>query len=142
MRREESCVGRQCRYDSRNDYRLKNDGLSKNVQRMTDNQAGNIHEFVSHGANVQRPKLWTQARQVGLVYSAAAATTVILISKLLVRNSKAKRLAPAYSRALHQIRVVVQKVVHGRFRPGYQRIWGGRVAVIKMRVQVRRRVRR
>jgi len=38
---------------------------------------------------------------------------VILNSKLLKRHSKAKRRAPAYSRALRQIRGVFQRIVRG-----------------------------
>src|SRR6218665_3425701 len=40
----------------------------------------------------------------------------IVNSKLLKRHSKAKRRAPAYSRALHQIRGVFQRIVRGRAR--------------------------
>jgi len=54
---------------------------------------------------------------------------VIVISRLLKRHSKAKHRATAYSRTLHQIRGVVQRIVHGRFRSGCQRVSGGRVAV-------------
>src|SRR6218665_337519 len=39
---------------------------------------------------------------------------VIVNSKLLKRHSKAKRRAPAYSRALRQIRGVFQRIVRGR----------------------------
>src|SRR6218665_3216225 len=51
---------------------------------------------------------------------------VILIvnSKLLKRHSEAKRRAPAYSRALRQIRGVFQRIVRGRFRSGCQRVRG------------------
>src|SRR6218665_1143764 len=41
---------------------------------------------------------------------------VIVNSKLLKRHSKAKRRAPAYSRALRQIRGVFQRIVRGRLR--------------------------
>jgi len=37
---------------------------------------------------------------------------VIVNSKLLKRHSKAKRRAPAYSRVLHQIRGVFQRIVN------------------------------
>ena len=43
---------------------------------------------------------------------------VIVISKLLKRHSKAKRRAPAYSRALRQIIKVFQRIVRGGFRSG------------------------
>jgi len=46
----------------------------------------------------------------------------IVNSKLLKRHSKAKRMAPAYSRALGQIRGVIQRIVRGRLRPGCQRV--------------------
>ena len=46
---------------------------------------------------------------------------VIVISKLLKPHSKAKRRAPAYSRALRQIRGVFQRIVRGRLRPGLQK---------------------
>ena len=54
---------------------------------------------------------------------------VVVVSKLLERHSKAKRWAPAYSRALRQIRGVVQRIVHGRLRSGFQRVRGGRLGV-------------
>jgi len=44
---------------------------------------------------------------------------VIVISKLLAL--KTKRRAPAYSRAILQIRGVVQRIVHGRLRSDCQR---------------------
>ena len=47
--------------------------------------------------------------------------------KLLKRHSKAKRRAPAYSRALRQIRGVFQRRVRGRLRSGCQRVKGGRL---------------
>src|ERR1043165_6708590 len=49
---------------------------------------------------------------------------VIVISKLLKRHSKAKRRAPAYSRALRLVRGVVQRIVRGRSESGFQRIRG------------------
>jgi len=54
---------------------------------------------------------------------------VIVNSKLLKRHSNAKRRAPAYSRALRQIRVVVHRIVHGRLRSGCQRVREGRLGV-------------
>src|SRR6218665_2964562 len=42
---------------------------------------------------------------------------VIVISKLLKRHSKAKRRAPAYLRALRQIRGVFQRIVRGGSGP-------------------------
>jgi len=42
---------------------------------------------------------------------------------------KAKRKAPAYSRALQRIKGVVQKVAYGKFRSDFQRVRGDRVAV-------------
>src|SRR6218665_2733311 len=45
---------------------------------------------------------------------------VIVNSKLLKRHSKAKRRAPAYSRALRQIRGVFQRIVRGRLRSVFQ----------------------
>src|SRR6218665_3987562 len=47
---------------------------------------------------------------------------VIVNSKLLKRHSKAKRRAPAYSRALRQIRGVFQRIVRGRPRSVFQRV--------------------
>src|SRR6218665_926037 len=47
---------------------------------------------------------------------------VMVNSKLLKRHSKAKRRAPAYSRALPQIRGVIQRMVRGRLRSGCQRV--------------------
>src|SRR6218665_2700663 len=47
---------------------------------------------------------------------------VIVNSKLLKRHSKAKRRAPAYSRALRQIREVFQRIVRGRLRSVFQRV--------------------
>src|SRR6218665_2632621 len=47
---------------------------------------------------------------------------IIVISKLLKRHSKAKRRAPAYSRALRQIRGVFQRIVRGRLRSVFQRV--------------------
>src|SRR6218665_2347211 len=47
---------------------------------------------------------------------------VIVNSKLLKRHSKAKRRAPAYSRALRQIRGVFQRIVRGRLRSVFQRV--------------------
>ena len=43
---------------------------------------------------------------------------IIVISKLLKRHSKAKCMAPAYSRALRQIRGVVQRIVRGKIGSG------------------------
>src|SRR6218665_2180646 len=54
---------------------------------------------------------------------------VIVNSKLLKRHSKAKRRAPAYSRALRQIRGVFQRIVRGKFRSGRQTVRGGRLDV-------------
>ena len=45
---------------------------------------------------------------------------VIVNSKLLKHHSKAKRRAPAYSRALRQIRGVFQRIVRGRLRSVFQ----------------------
>ena len=50
---------------------------------------------------------------------------VIVISKLLKRHSKAKRKAPAYSRALHLVRGVVQKSGPRRSESGFQWIREG-----------------
>src|SRR6218665_3895714 len=47
---------------------------------------------------------------------------VIVNSKLLKRHLKAKRRAPAYSRALRQIRGVFQRIVRGRLRSVFQRV--------------------
>src|SRR6218665_1733732 len=47
---------------------------------------------------------------------------VIVNSKFLKRHSKAKRRAPAYSRALRQIRRVFIAIVRGRLRSGCQRV--------------------
>src|SRR6218665_820741 len=47
-------------------------------------------------------------------------TIVIVNFKLLKRHSKAKRRAPAYSRALRQIRGVFQRIVRGRLRSVFQ----------------------
>src|SRR6218665_2641548 len=47
---------------------------------------------------------------------------VIVNSKLLKRHSKAKRRAPAYSRALRQIRGVFLRIVRGRLRSGCQNV--------------------
>ena len=47
---------------------------------------------------------------VSLLKHYAYIATVIINSKLLKRHSKAKRRAPAYSRALRQIRGVFQKI--------------------------------
>ena len=52
---------------------------------------------------------------------------VIVISKLLKRQSRTKRRAPAYSRVLRQIRGVVHRIVHGRLRAGCQRVRGSRL---------------
>src|SRR6218665_259084 len=49
---------------------------------------------------------------------------VIVNSKFLKRHSKAKRRAPAYSRALHQIRGVFQRIVRGRLRSGFHMVKG------------------
>src|SRR6218665_2046097 len=54
---------------------------------------------------------------------------VIVNSKLLKRHSKAKRRAPAYSRALRQIRGVFQRIVRGKLRSGCQKVRGGRLGV-------------
>jgi len=54
---------------------------------------------------------------------------VIVIYKFLKRHTKAKRRAPAYSRALRQIRGIVQRIVLGRLRSGFQRVRGGRLTV-------------
>jgi len=42
--------------------------------------------------------------------------------KLLKHYSKAKHREPPYSWALHHIRGIVQRIVHGRFRSGCQRV--------------------
>src|SRR6218665_912704 len=47
---------------------------------------------------------------------------VIVNSKLLKRLLKAKRRAPAYSRALRQIRGVFQRIVRGRLWSVFQRV--------------------
>ena len=47
---------------------------------------------------------------------------VIINSKLLKRHLKAKCRAPAYSRALRQIRGVFQRIVRGRLRSVFQRV--------------------
>ena len=54
---------------------------------------------------------------------------VIVNSKLLKRHSKAKRRAPAYSRALRQIRGVFQRIVRGKLRFGCQKVRRGRLGV-------------
>src|SRR6218665_627929 len=54
---------------------------------------------------------------------------VIVNSKLLKRHSKAKRRAPAYSRALRQIRGIFQRIVRGKLRSGCQEVRGGRLGV-------------
>ena len=54
---------------------------------------------------------------------------VIVNSKLLERHSKAKRRAPAYSRALRQIKGVFQRIVRGKLRSGCQKVRGGRLGV-------------
>ena len=54
---------------------------------------------------------------------------VIVNSKLLKRRTKAKRRAPAYSRALRQIRGVFQRIVRGKLRSGCQKVRGGRLGV-------------
>ena len=54
---------------------------------------------------------------------------IIVISKLSTHHSKAKSRAPAYSRALRQIRGTVQRIVRGRFKSGCQRVRGGRLGV-------------
>ena len=54
---------------------------------------------------------------------------VIVNSKFLKRHSEAKRRAPAYSLALHQIRWVFQRIVRGKLRSGCQRVRGGRLEV-------------
>ena len=56
----------------------------------------------------------------------ALTRTLIVISKLLKRQSKSKCRAPAYSQALRQIRGVVQRRVHGRFTSGCHRVRGGK----------------
>src|SRR6218665_2994317 len=66
------------------------------------------------------PKDWGKAIIVPLHKKGDRA--VIVISKLLKRHSKAKRRAPAYSRALRQIRGVFQRIVRGRLRSGCQRV--------------------
>ena len=62
-------------------------------------------------------------------FSAHSGTDIIVISKLLKRHSKAKRRAPSYSRALRQIKGVVQRIVRWRLRSGCQRVRGGRLDV-------------
>ena len=59
-----------------------------------------------------------------------AMLTRIVISEFLERNSKAKHTrAKAYSRALRQIKGVVQSVVHGKITSDFERVRGDRVAV-------------
>ena len=61
-----------------------------------------------------------------------SSSIVIVNSKLLKRHSKAKRRAPAYSRALRQIRRVFQRIVRGKLRSGCQGVRGlrgGRLGV-------------
>jgi len=68
---------------------------------------------------------------------------VVVISTLLKRHSKAKRRAPAYSRALRQIGGIIQRIVCGRLRSGCQRVrWGSRLAVKAGARVIRRRVGR
>jgi len=62
-------------------------------------------------------------------FSAHSGTDIIVISKLLKRHSKAKRRAPSYSRALRQIRGVVQRVVCGEAQVRLQGVRGGRLGV-------------
>ena len=52
---------------------------------------------------------------------------VIVISKLLKRQSKAKRREPAYSLAMWQIKRVVNKVVQDKLRSDFQRARGEKV---------------
>jgi len=63
-------------------------------------------------------------------------TIVIMISKLLKHLSKIKRRAPAYSRALRQIRGVVQSIVNGSVRSGWQWVRGGRLTVKNRKMDV------
>ena len=66
---------------------------------------------------------------------------VIVNSKLLKRHSKAKRRAPAYSRALRQIRGVFQRIVRGRLvAEGHNgraiSTWNGQIVERMMRAMV------
>ena len=61
-------------------------------------------------------------------YSKVRHSRVIVISNLLKGRSKVKRRAPAYSRALRQIREVFQRIVRGKLRSGCQKVRGGRLA--------------
>jgi len=59
------------------------------------------------------------ARQQGITAGSVKYTVVVIvISKPLKRHTKAKRRATAYSPALRQIRVIVQRIVRGRLRSG------------------------
>ena len=72
---------------------------------------------------------WQGTCQPFAAYYHFSPLIVIIISKLLKCHSNAKRRAPAYSRALRQIRVVVHRIVHGRLRSGCQRVREGRLIV-------------
>ena len=55
---------------------------------------------------------------------------IIVISEFLEHHSKAKSTRTSdYSRALRQIKLVVQRIVCGKLRSGFQRVRGNRVAV-------------
>src|SRR6218665_835500 len=58
---------------------------------------------------------------LGLQATSTSQVGLIVISKCLKRHSQEKRRAPAYSRALHQLRGVVQTIVHERLKSGCQR---------------------
>src|SRR6218665_269839 len=66
--------------------------------------------------------IWLESFSVGGVARVGPRVIVIVNSKLLKRHSKAKRRAPAYSRALRQIRGVFQRIVRGRLRSVFQRV--------------------
>ena len=74
---------------------------------------------------------WTQEydQEEGLYQKTIVIVIVVVNSKLLKRHSKAKRRAPAYSRALRQIKGVFQRIVRGKFRSGCQKVRGGRLGV-------------
>ena len=63
-----------------------------------------------------------------LFHTFCESVIVIVISKLLKSHLKAKSRAQAYSRALRQIRGVVQRIVRWRLGSGCQRVIGGRLA--------------
>ena len=54
---------------------------------------------------------------------------LIVNPRLLKRHSKSKRRAPAYPRALREIRGFFQRIVHGKLRFGCQTVRGGKLDV-------------